>query len=80
MVLLSVVSFVEDEEIDLSHGDEGAMQASQEDICSADNDHILFSFLLPIFHGIGGLLPRAIESGDITIEVALEDLILLICQ
>lgn len=79
MVLLSVVGFVEDEEVDLNHGNKGTMEAGQENICSADDDHVLFGLLLPKFH-VFKVLRCAVKSGDVTVQVTLEDFILLICQ
>ena len=40
MVALGVVSFVEDEQIDFPHGDEGVHYTVEENLGCAYNDHV----------------------------------------
>ena len=56
------------------------VQAVQKDVSSADDDHILIDLLFPEFQGVRGADLVTTKSGDVVVEVALEDLILLKCQ
>lgn len=47
MVLLRMVGFIKDEEVDLFHLDVGIKQALVQDFCSANNHHVLFEKLIP---------------------------------
>ena len=47
MILFGVVGFVENEQIDLVHGNEGMSKALIEDLRCADNDFVLGQPLLP---------------------------------
>ena len=47
MILLRVMGFIEDEQIDFVHGNEGMSKALIEDLRCADNDFVLGQPLLP---------------------------------
>lgn len=47
MVLLCVVRFVEDQEIDLVDGDKCMHETLIQNLCCAANDHILLEMLFP---------------------------------
>lgn len=47
MVLLRMVRFIKDEEVDLFHLDVCIKQALMKNFCSANNHHVLFQKLIP---------------------------------
>lgn len=76
MVLLGVVGFVEDQEVDLVDLNEAAVEAVQQDLGCADNHHVFSQLLVPKFSGLhdDGL---AVELGDGVLKIGAEDGILL---
>ena len=54
MVVLCVVGFVENKQVDLGHGDERVHQALCKDFCSAYDDHVLGEIRVP-----GRFVPQA---------------------
>ena len=53
------------------------VQAVQEDVSSADNDHILLDLLSPEFHSVRSGYLITTKPSDVVVKIALEDLILL---
>ena len=77
MVLLGMMGLVEDEKINLVDVDEGVMQALVENLCCADNGHVVGKHALPQF-----LAPQMVnhlpaELVDGMIQVAIKHSMLL---
>lgn len=77
MILLCMVGFVKDKEVDLVHADEGTHETLMENFRRAENYHILLELLLPDFFSpmIGTHL--ATKTLDRLIQVDFQEFVLL---
>lgn len=77
MILLCMVGFVKDKEVDLVHADKGTHETLMENFRRAENYHILLELLLPDFFGpmIGTHL--ATKTLDRLIQVDFQEFVLL---
>lgn len=66
------MSFVEDEEIDLIHGDERVHQALIENFCRTNNDHVLVEDFPPSLFRPKVAAHFSAKSFNLLIQIALE--------
>lgn len=73
IVLLGVMSFIEDEKVDLSDVDERVHQTLLEDVGCTDNDFVLSKMLVPYFSGPEIALHSTAETFDAVIQVSFQN-------
>ena len=77
VILLGVMSFIKDEQIDVFHFDESMHQALVQNVRGTDNRHVCREVLLPDFFTPKFAAHLSAEAIDLLIEIAFKNSILL---